>query len=723
MTRLQSRLCLLAGCAVIYAPAAYAQGAPAAGANEAVELDEVVITAEKREGNLQSTPISVSALGAEALQDAGVANATDLTNLVPNVQIGFRGENVEVAIRGVGSTNNTEVGNPAIALNIDGVYVARPAAAAAAFYDLERVEVLRGPQGTLYGKNATAGAINLVTAKPKLNSFEGAVRGEFGNFQTRRLDGVANIPIGDAAAIRAAVSYNVHDGYLETVNPAAGVTKNSDDQNSLAARLQLKIEPTDRLSVLLSADYLQIQGIGPAEVQIPLRPGDLARVNPLNTQGSRDAEYTGFLANVTYDFEGFRLVYLGSIRTERREFVNDIDMGLTFPREGRFNNSERQSSNELRIESTGDGPLTWTIGGIYFKEENDVFFQITKFPIPIFTQIFDQPDVYERSKGLFGQATYAANDRLNFTAGLRYTDDQKGRVGTATIYNTLTNGIINRVTNIAEISSTRLDYKLGVDYQVGDRSMIYASYTTGYKAGGFSDGGGVGSPPALEYGPETISAIELGSKNRFLENRLQVNATVFRYNYEGFQVSRLEDRGGGVIGTVTRNADRARIQGVEIESNMLVGENGRLNASVAYLDARFTDFIFPAATVFGAPIAQRDLAGYALPKSPKWQVSLGYDHSFPLSNGASIRARVQSRYSAGYFLSFYNLSAHRQNSFTSTDANLGYWAEGDAWFIEAFVKNVEDEAVLTTLNISSSVNTTGSLAPPKTYGIRLGAKF
>ena len=263
-------------------------------------LDTVVVTAQRVSQLASRTPIAITALSPEELRSAGATTAVNLTNLVPNVLISAGSSaSTDISIRGIASTNTTEVGDPAAAFHIDGIYLGRPQSAGATFYDLARIEVLRGPQGTLYGRNATAGAINLITNKPG-RKFEGEVNVDMGNYDRRNVEALLNVPVNDALALRAVVSSTARDGYLFTASPANGFSNNRDDARNLSGRVHALLSLSPATQVLLTADFNRNKGVGNGSVALATyqnKTGAEQRTQLGNrTEGIRDEEATGLTA-------------------------------------------------------------------------------------------------------------------------------------------------------------------------------------------------------------------------------------------------------------------------------------------------------------------------------------------------------------------------------------------------------------------------------------------
>ena len=422
-------------------------------------LEEIIVTALHLETSLTKTPVAVTSIDGDALRSAGVLDPTRLDEEVPNLSI-VRGNGLQITIRGVTSADATEKGDPSAAFLLDGVYLARPQVQDVSFFDVERVEVLRGPQGTLYGRNTTAGVVNVISNKPA-HEFESAVNASFGDFGTQRVDAMVNAPLSDVWALRAAAVYDKRDSYNIPL---------STDQFSLdpfkentTIRIQTLADFNDSVSLLLKVDYSDLQGTpsggnvraanfyDPADLAVPSAAAGIG-LDPFYQTGNGDSEsrrtlnYTqlgqaslnnntwGVSAELNWDLGPLALTYLGSYR----EFENEQEGNLPVAAGAPVVNSLAfgdywQNSQELRFATTSDGPFKGQFGVYWFKEESAIAFYILDFipGVPFFG--FPQDPTISESYAFFGQGTYDFTDALHLTLGARYSHDDKSRIG-ATVF-------------------------------------------------------------------------------------------------------------------------------------------------------------------------------------------------------------------------------------------------------------------------------------------------
>jgi iron complex outermembrane recepter protein len=726
-----------------------------AWAQDAAEVDDgdIVVTATRSETLLSKTPIAMTAITADGLRDAGITDARSLNDAVPNLAISENGDSARISIRGVTSTDLTEKGDPSAAFLLDGIYIARPIEVLNGFFDLERVEVLRGPQGTLYGRNTTAGVINLISARPK-DEFQASVDGAYGNLGKTNLTGMINVPIGEGIGIRAAVNYDRQDSPL--IQPA-GATRSLDPfRNNISGRLSIGGTIGDNFDFVIRGDYTKSKGgIFNAVPLANFFPGPLTvGVDPLYVSSStkeqlntrlaisnpdrKNNEFKGVMGEFTYDLGSAAITYLGSYReTDRkdtREFV--LNFGVLVPNPAFFFGKFKQNSHELRLAFGQDKPLHGQIGAYYFNEKSFIELNLgnplSGIVVPgAIGFAFPQGPTKAISKAAFGQLTYDITPDLHLTGGIRHTKDNKSRVGQTVVdFATVATSICGALRcalndNIAFGKYKKTTWKVGIDYDTPNLGLIYASVSTGYKAGGFNDGclttsGGAGctlTEAELFFNPETLTSYEAGFKFRFADNAVRLNGSYFHYDYSDLQLSQIVTV--PVPATRIRNAGVAKVDGIELEAVLQPSDNDRIDLSFNYTDARYTRFIARGA---GPGVSEISFAGRQLDHAPKYTASAAYTHTFPLGNGGSVEASARTLLSSEYYLQdLNNLSQFRQPSFTKTSMTLTYKAPENRFYVQGFVQNLENEVTLAAA--ASGLGTTATPEEPRTYGVRAGFKF
>ncbi len=724
--------------------AAQAQDAPdPALAPETVDSTDIIVTAERRQSTAQKTAIALDVVGGDELRRSGINDIAQLQTIAPGVTIGAFQSSTIVSVRGVSSRDTTEIGDPAVAINLDGIFLQRPAGMNAAFFDLDRIEVLRGPQGTLYGRNATGGVVNLITKRPT-QEFGGYASLTYGNYNQLIGEAAINVPLSETLAMRASFISRHRDGFRDTSLPSTGnpattipgvgaagnrANTRSDDESTSGARLQFLWTPTDRLKVLLSGTYIKQGGTGAMLAGFPTtRPEAPTKFSetkrfPLNEPGDNNIDRINLLAEVDYDLGPVTASYLfGYVGLDIDHlYDNDgVDTRSYMFRRGEYSDD---MSHEFRLSSNSDGPFFWQGGVFYYKQDLDIASQNFLYPfgVPVILRNFLY-NVDVESKAAFGQASYNITDELKVSAGIRYSEDKKQRTGGRFASVSLNPPAAQVATNTVPLtfipetaasrsSDSNVSWHFGIDYQATPRNLVYAKVDKGYKSGGFTS--------INAYGPETLIAYEIGSKNRFFDNQLQLNLSAFLYDYTNQQVSQTLPPGTPNAGsTAVVNAGSSRLKGIEAQATWDIGESTKLDLSVNYLDAKFRNF----AVAVGANNVS--LRGNQLIQSPKWVIQGGLEHRFEFANGGVLTPRVQAQYRSESYLTFFNRANDRQAPYENIDANITYSAPNDKWSIQAFVRNLTNSVVLTAANTSFANGTLiYQFGAPRTYGVRLSANF
>ncbi|WP_195763455.1 TonB-dependent receptor [Duganella guangzhouensis] len=670
------------------------------------EIPEVVVTAQKRSESASRTPLALTAMTAEDLTNRGISNASDLTNVTPNVQIGTAdGGNTNIYIRGIGSNNTTEAGDPAAAFHLDGVYLARPDEARAAFFDISRVEVLRGPQGTLYGRNATAGAVNVITAKPE-DTFGGKFSFEVGSYRERRAEGMLNIPVNDMLALRVAVMGEHHDNYV-------GNSTTNNSQNTVAGRVHALLKIAQGNTLLLSADRTQLNGPDNPGVPLPLAAskGSAGQYNTDSLAADDRATYSGVSAEWNYDIGATTFTYLGAHRTKSKEH-SALDVGSFGNSASGSTNDTSQNSHEFRLSSNGTGLWKW-VGGLYlFKESQEAWSTFGNGVLVSYT-----PNFESKSRAAFGQATYSLTDAIRLTAGLRSTRDEKHSHDATSTFNFGTPVV--SLTN-ADKSWSNTDGKLGIDYEISKGTMLYSTYTTAYKAGGFNGSNAAANLPVTYYSPEKLRALEAGVKTKFWGNKGQFNASAFHYDYKDLQVGTIVSVGQGAGSSVVNNAASATINGAEADVKVKVSADGRFDASLAYTDAKYDNF---NNCVYEPTNEVKDCSGNSLRNAPKATLALGYEHQVSLENGATVVLRADTRFSAKYYNDDTNSALFAQGGYRKSDISARYNSPDYKWYTMVYVRNLENRNILASRYPAVVGRSYGYTAPPRTMGVSVGTSF
>lgn len=688
--------------------------ATAASAQSPATIQEVIVTATKTGAtNLQDTPLAITALTSEMIERSGIRDVRDLADSTPNLLISQNGAFAQVYIRGIGSNNNFAGSDPSSTIHTDGVYLARPAAYLNSFLDVERLEVLRGPQGTLYGRNTVGGTINIISRRPS-NQFMGKAQLTAGNYNAFRAEGYVSGPIvQDKVAASLAAMRVKRDPFLKNVVP--GVT-GIDSEDAWATRGQLRFTPADNLEILVRGDYLEADDVPPASVKL-LQPlaadplvnttlGNYRRV-ALNTQAFSERRVWGVSGEIGWRLnENLKLTSLTAYRESRLNTQSDTDGSSRLIRITRQFEDQHQWSEELNL--TGDfGRLTF-VSGVYLFDEHIVADSTVSNFAPG-TIVHPNPTVDTRAWALYGQATYKLTDRLSLTAGIRYTEEIKEFAQRYSVDSIATG---RPTATYPRTYSTKGVYeattpKFGIEYRANDAVMFYASATRGFKSGGFNF---ASANPAQGFAPEFLWSYEAGFKSDLLERRLRVNGTVFRYNYRDLQVQSFLTP--GVIDIT--NASDAKVDGLELEVLARPTTAFEMGGYLAYLDATYDNY--PGALKPGnIPF---DASGQRMNSSPKWSYNLFGQYTHELAGGASLSGRVEYAWKGRQFFTPENNLVETQASYGLVNANVTWSSPGKTWQVIAYGRNLGNESFVTTTATFTGV-VSGRVGDPRTYGLRL----
>ncbi len=750
--------------------------AQAADADASDGLEEITITAERREETVQRSSLSVEVLDTDALRKAGVAQAIDLTAAIPGVQVGSGGPQPQVYIRGIGDYGATSVSNPAIAFNVDGVYVARSTAIVGNFYDLARIEVLKGPQGTLYGRNASGGAINLVPNLPSTDGFGGYAQVGAQNYGGKSAEAALNIPLGSTLAGRVSAEATDRDGYL---------SDGSSDENHASARVQLLWRPTSAFDLRLWGAYAHAGGKGigfalydPTHTFIPLRLDPWTSItgpeaNAIIAAGNavlatvRGPSPTGSwldlfsAANIRQDIETYNahaeinlrtdwatLTVLPAYQSARLSYRTYP--ALSYETTDLQGNPETSYATSLEVRlGNNTERLKWVLGAFYYDENQHSRSTINNG----FTQRLSvQGGQQTRSYAAFGQTTYSVADSFRVIAGLRYTRERKqadferynfvptaecffgGAPGTPTVC--FNDAISKRVTDDAT------NYRVGMEYDLSEHNMLYATVASGFKAGGIPQAN------VSAFRPEELTAHTLGSRNRFWSDRLQVNIEGFYYDYQDHQEFVVGADDAGKIGAFPLNAGDATSYGGSIDIVWAPTRADQLRFAAEYVHARYDSFVYwqPTFTITStgcqatidpsrgtvnlgggvvSPVSRIDCGGQKMVRAPEWSGLVGYQHSFDLSGHGALATGVDLTFATERQLSVDFIPNTLAPSYTVWNANVAYTTSGGALEATAFVRNIGDEAVYTgALQNSWLPGFVGvNVGAPRTYGLQLRVEF
>jgi len=719
---------------------------PAAPAADTA-IAEIVVTAERRDSSVQKTAAAISALTAAQLERQGVTQPQDISKAVPALKIATGGGGyTQLAIRGIGTLSGNAYSEQAVASNLDGVYVPRPAEVNGVLFDLDRIEVLKGPQGTLYGRNATAGAINIITRKPSFTN-GGDLTLEAGNYNQRRVQGAVNLALSDTVAIRFSGQANRHDGYL---------SDGYDDADESAARLQLRLVPNDAVDLTLSVDHAKVDAHGGGAVQSPfVDPGSpytgasttagqaifvAAGLKPVLNDGYLDLKTTGAGATLNWKTG---LGTLTVIPAYRKMDLDTRQYAPGFLLEDA--ETSRSRSLEARLASPTDGALSWIVGAFAFAEDQTT--NIFTDQSVTYSRVI-APKLDTRSYALFGQATWRATDQLRLTAGVRASRDDKNLQGTrlsplpavpAAAYPVVCPSPATFSASAGTCTSPiagdatfkKTTWKVAAEYDVTPSNLLYANLGTGFKAGGFYS-----SLAPNTFQPEDLTAAAIGSKNRFLDNRLQINAEAFYWRYKDKQVTHLGPVTPSGFDLITENAGEATLYGLEVDMIWKPTVNDQISANLQYEHSRYGSFVYNQSTTTGAPttsctvsatttasVVSVDCSGHRLALAPTWSGGVTYSRGFDLGSGR-LEAEITERFESSYWVGDEQVQGQKQKAYNKTDLLVSYTPSDDRWTFSVYGQNLENKAVMSSSFVQPVLGVPYvTLRPPRTWGARLSARF
>jgi iron complex outermembrane receptor protein len=664
-------------------------------------IEEVVVTAQKRAESAQDVPVAISAFNEEMLFNTGVNDINAVLPMIP----GLSGTTIGIAtnawgIRGISTNDWTTGSEPSVAVFFDDAYIGRNVLGTGAFFDIQRLEVVKGPQGTLFGRNASVGAISIVSNKPgDENAFSIGLSG--GNEGQREYNAVANIAVSDQFALRAAV----HGKRLEGIWRDVGVNEDAfTDDDSI--RLMARYTPSDAVEALLTLSYSEAESNMGGSYNVGLStvaPGDEHPDTVATTLGAgEDSETDGINLRITWDLND--TLTLTSI-TDRRSYeyfyrqdldgTNDdatvnaiVDMlgggdgtggtgGMTL--EFQSADVEQDSiSQEFRLNGSTDS-IDWFVGASYFQEDVSEATIINLFDtalgLGLLGRDFTPTSGDNESVGVYGDARIALNDQLSLTLGVRWSQDDKSWCTTGNAGVGLAAVNTGGVARCGSADWSEVTSRAVLDYQVNDDVMLFLNIAQGYKGGGFNasaadnDGDGI-AETAAPFDPETNLAYELGMKSTFADGRVRLNASAFFNDYEDLQIQTAT-----LAGILISNAAEAETKGFEVELTAMPTANLTLMANYAFLDAEFTA---------GA------LQGNTLAYAPENSYSIGFTWDVPLEAG-TIQLFTLYNWQDDMFFDAANTPAHEEDAYGRLNARLSFTPSSDNWDVAIAVDNALDE--------------------------------
>ncbi len=707
----------------------------------AAVIEEVVVTAQKREQNVQDVGIAISAVTGEQMRQLGFTNAQQVTALAPGVHtVQPNGEaNYAIAMRGVAANDFTTNVESPVAIYLDEVYISQMSGSGFMLFDMERVELLRGPQGTLYGRNATGGLAHFVTVKPS-QEVSGYGQLSVGSYDQVKFEGAVGGGLGETVSARVSVATHDNNGYVKN----RFLDKRLNNANDWAGRVQLLFEPTDRFDVLLNYrrseqdidtgffEHVTANQTGlatPNEVNQVLgyidNDGDVYE-GDYDRDGHNDLETEGFSATVNWDLDNFTLTSITDYSTVTRDYIEDSDASPVPLFNFYLTTDAEQFSQELRIDGSTDA-MEW-VAGVYYLDlsvndsngaETDPFVDPAG-DTPFISGLDNPYETNTESWSVFGQIERRLSDRLTGILGLRWVHDEKDHAYTVNVVDFVPgtvqrNGNPNILVQLADYYGEREDDEISIraalDYDVSEDVMVYASWNRGVKGGGYNSPVFPLNPPlayddeTMSYDPEQLDAFEVGFKSRLADGLAIFNGAAYYYDYKDYQAFQIVG-----IDTLTTNAI-AESYGFELELQTVPAEGLDVILGVAYNDIE---------------VDLGDGAKTTSVQSPKWNLNGLVRYQWPFAGGA-LAAQVDALHRSKHYFSLTGLPTVEEDGYTIANASLSYTTADGGYILTAFVHNLGDVQHLVQTFDLSGPDVFGMVEQyynkPRWWGVSLAINF
>jgi iron complex outermembrane receptor protein len=759
--------------------------APLSNTLQAQALEEVIVTATKRAEGMQDVPIAISVVSGDRIEQQGVSNLEELSLYIPSVHIGQSGGNNQVFIRGIGSGNNTGF-EQSVGTFVDGVYFGRARNSQAAFLDLERVEILKGPQSTLFGKNTVAGAINITSRRPT-EELEGFVESSY-NTESEGFTTTAAVsgPLTDTLRGRLVGKYYDEEGYYDNSDPA-GDDRSREDK---VVRTWLDWDASDDLTLSLKAEYGEFNKEGNLSKIVKSTPTadfllgfgpdpDFAKSVGFNTDQSSsnrpgrdiedDTDSTILQLDANYQLENHSLKSITSWTEYDFENCTDGDYATTHFADQCKTEDHEQLTQEFILSSELDGKFNYMVG-LYYQDatlktttntglilsaippiEAGVFALLE--PVLGFTppsgfadsEVFSNFDQDTTTWSAFTQVDYDITDRLRIRAGIRYSDDSKDVENHQFITNlggTEPNPINTLLLGPGALNfRVPYDYKLNrgedhttgsvnLQYDIGDDIMVYFTWANGYKAGGFDESNGLDI--SREFDDESVDHYEIGAKMELWDNRVRLNMSAFETSFDDLQVSSWE-----TASFVVTNAGEATSSGVEADVTIAATDNLTLTGALTWLDAEYDTYEDAGCTIAQqiagglAAGCRQDLSGSPLQFAPDWSGNVGFTYDFPVTANTNLVFNADAFYSDEVLVAPDNDPVGVQDSYWKVNARLAWEAADGTWMVAVLGKNLTDETTFNWLNDATLSGTGfgfenayfGQIEMPRSYELQVRYAF
>ena len=771
-------------------------------------LDEIIVTATKRSQSLQEVPLAVTAVSAAQLENKQITNILSIEKVIPGLTVRIAGNNPQAVVRGAGSAGTSDT---AVPFYVNGMYLPHTGQALAGFIDLERLEALRGPQGTLFGRNTFGGLVNFITKKPDMDGFDFGVAVSAGEYSLQKLEGFVNIPLGEKVAVRVTAADEKRDPFVKNVvNPQAGLK----DSDYSYVRAQIQFEPTDDLTINLSTSYWKDTGNGNlswgykvrgvplshddpmvfdqvngyldprAGVAIGCADGDRAGgdwaagnvcdggptivdgVHTIDYEVTpwREGEDKSIMLDVNWEVADHIVTFKAASFDYKYFSLNDVDFSPVVSWADGEHVRSKNHQMDLTISSMTDSPLQYTVGAYLYDSQSDdnryayLFSSLVESwtgyigatpQMPMWGYWMTEGYGGTKSGAVYGQADYALTDKLNITAGLRYTEDDRLSVGSNPLetpdWDSWPDVFPNQDSRRFDISNptvpvwdytgavpesgkeSHTDWRLGASYHINDDVMLYGSAATAYIAGA------IDAVSKKLLSPQENETIELGVKATMLDGDLRLNATIYSAKYEGFSTTVFDipvDGGPPLARQVFGGSIKST--GLEVEGYWSVSDNFEIDFNLSHDRSEYDRFDVASRTVtdgvdFIDPSGQGwwVMDGKDTPFSPDWTIGFGLNYTMDLGDKGTLAPRLDGYYNTGYHTAREQTFFTEQDAYTKFDVSVNWQSADGTYTAKAYVINATDEIISTMTDISPAPPYVAysDYQAPRHWGVRFGYNF
>ena len=735
------------------------QSAAADNGTTSMRLEEIIVTAQKRQESLQDVGIAVTAFSGDEIKKLKLTTSVEVAAQTPNLNINqaFANSVPQIFIRGVGLKDPNANATGAVGIYVDDVNLVSPMALTFQLFDIDRVEVLKGPQGTLYGRNTTGGAVKFIATKPT-EELEGYLRAGFGNYSSFQFEGAVSGQLTDNLNGRISVVSNQADGFHDN-----RVTGNDlGDTDALALRALFDWQVSDNVDVLLNihggrTDSSSVPFEHSGRVDLAGNPCDPRAAtcydflgyrdndndiydHDIDFEGKTELDNAGASLEVNLDFKGFQVTSISAYENSKRKHREDADASPNNVLNTYWDDENKQFSQDLRISSNSESALSWIVGGFYSKEENDIsnqydffrgFRELVESEDPIaFPGGFDPDGVNSlgvtpfyvdqwfsqegESYAFFAHSKWDFSDRFSLIAGIRYTKEEREMEQiTAFVEPTFALPIVPFYSDDKDFDN--LSGKLGIEFKPNEDWLFYGNVSTGFKSGGYNGALVFDTASLKPFDEETLTSYEVGFKSTLLGGRARLNVAAFHYKYEDMQLFTFASVGGLPV-QVLDNAGESSITGFEAELDLLLTERLDIRLGLGLLDTELDKY--------DTAISGGDLSGNELVLSPEVSFNGRVRYEWPLKELGTLALQTDFNYQDDIFLTPDNSTLLSQESYWLWNARVSFTSIHERWNISGWIKNIEDKEYLAeAYDFSSNGWDLLIHGTPQTYGVDITFSF